>query len=78
MHHWSGIIQSKDIGEASFTELVYVNALAVYTTITQYVHEASHVAIKWPNDILLHEKKVAGSLLECGAFDSTGKPDGLY
>jgi BirA family biotin operon repressor/biotin-[acetyl-CoA-carboxylase] ligase len=72
--YWSGIIQSKDIGEASFTELVYVNALAVYKTITQYVHEASQVAIKWPNDILLQEKKVAGSLLECGAFDSTGKP----
>jgi BirA family biotin operon repressor/biotin-[acetyl-CoA-carboxylase] ligase len=73
--YWSGIIQSKDIGEASFTELVYVNALAVYNTITQHIHEASHAAIKWPNDILVHEKKIAGSLLECGAFDSTGKPE---
>ncbi|MDR3114156.1 MAG: biotin--[acetyl-CoA-carboxylase] ligase [Treponema sp.] len=72
--YWSGIIQSKDIGEASFTELVYVNALAVYHAITQYMPEASQAAIKWPNDIVVAEKKIAGSLLECGAFDSAGKP----
>ncbi|MDR1956666.1 MAG: biotin--[acetyl-CoA-carboxylase] ligase [Treponema sp.] len=70
---WSGIIQLKDIGRP-FTELVYVNALAVYNTITQYIDAPAQAAIKWPNDILLHEKKVAGSLLECGKFDAQGKP----
>jgi BirA family biotin operon repressor/biotin-[acetyl-CoA-carboxylase] ligase len=72
--YWSGIIQAKDIGDAPFTELVYVNALAVYNAITQCIDAGSQTAIKWPNDILLHEKKVAGSLLECGHFDGAGKP----
>ncbi|MDR1030644.1 MAG: biotin--[acetyl-CoA-carboxylase] ligase [Treponema sp.] len=72
--YWSGIVQSKDIGDAPFTELVYVNAVAVYHAITRCIGAEAQLAIKWPNDILLHEKKVAGSLLECGSFDHGGKP----
>ncbi|MDR2394536.1 MAG: biotin--[acetyl-CoA-carboxylase] ligase [Treponema sp.] len=71
--YWSGIIQAKDIGAARFSDLVYVNALAVYHTIAQYTDE-SQIAIKWPNDMLFREKKIAGSLLECGAIDGRGKP----
>ncbi|MDR2633107.1 MAG: biotin--[acetyl-CoA-carboxylase] ligase [Treponema sp.] len=72
--YWSGIIQAKDLGEARFSDLVYVNALAVYHAIARYTEGGSQVAIKWPNDMLLQEKKIAGSLLECGAFDERGKP----
>jgi BirA family biotin operon repressor/biotin-[acetyl-CoA-carboxylase] ligase len=72
--YWSCIIQGKDLGNASFTELVYVNALALYKAIVQCTGEDVQTAIKWPNDILLAEKKISGSLLECGSFDRWGKP----
>ncbi len=38
-----------------------ITALALYDTLCQYI---SKPEIKWPNDILVHNKKIAGVLIE--------------
>lgn len=40
-------------------------ALAVAATIRPLVGSAGHVAVKWPNDIYVDNRKIAGILLEC-------------
>ena len=41
----------------------FVAALAIYDTLAEYV-APELLSIKWPNDVLLHGKKVSGILLE--------------
>lgn len=48
----------------SLGELVYANALAVLSACRQVTGDTTPFALKWPNDLLLHGRKVAGSLLE--------------
>lgn len=43
--------------------LSLVSSLAVLATIKEF-HNSSAVKIKWPNDILWHDKKLCGSLIE--------------
>ena len=45
-----------------------IASLAVCKTLTDFCH-IDHVKIKWPNDIYVHDKKIAGILIEhqiCG------------
>ena len=63
---WSAIVR---IGPEHFDipfnrRLVYINALAVYNTIQKFIDDRASLSIKWPNDILLNEKKISGSLME--------------
>jgi BirA family biotin operon repressor/biotin-[acetyl-CoA-carboxylase] ligase len=44
-------------------QLSFVAALAVFDSIRRYAPRAN-VAVKWPNDILIDGKKIAGLLLE--------------
>ncbi len=41
-----------------------VTALAVLNTINPFMDEGKEVKIKWPNDILVNGKKIAGILIE--------------
>jgi len=50
---------------ASAAKLSFVAALAVADTLTQYI-ETSLVQIKWPNDVLVDNRKICGILLESG------------
>ena len=45
--------------------LYEITALAVYDLLAQYLTDSQFdIKIKWPNDILVNEKKVAGILIE--------------
>ena len=44
-------------------ELSFVISLAVADTVEDLTHKSS-VALKWPNDVLVNKKKIAGILLE--------------
>lgn len=52
------------ISSSNFSQIVSLNhtvALAIYDFIKKYVKE---VKIKWPNDIIIRDKKVGGILIE--------------
>lgn len=49
------------------SQLTFVAALAVYDLVGRYV-PPSLVSIKWPNDVLLDNRKVSGILLESGSL----------
>ncbi len=59
LYYWDGpLAQSAQLG--------FVAALAVIETASQWVQQPQALAIKWPNDILLGDAKLAGILLESG------------
>lgn len=49
--------------------LPFLCAIAVADAIT--IITQLHPTLKWPNDVLIHEKKVAGILIETGSFETT-------
>lgn len=61
---------------AKAAELGFVAALAIYDTLGTIGEPGHQVHCKWPNDILLNDRKVAGILLEAetgpGAGDAPG------
>lgn len=52
-----------DRDPATFAQLSFVAGLAVYHALSDYADE-NVLALKWPNDVLLAGKKIAGLLLE--------------
>ena len=51
----------------SLANLTFVAALAVHDVIDDLLHAKAvgrHVSLKWPNDVLIEGRKVAGILLE--------------
>lgn len=62
---------SLDCDLAKLSGLSLVCSLAVLATI-QALHPSPHSKIKWPNDILWHDKKLCGSLIEINA-ESNGQ-----
>ncbi|WP_143689268.1 biotin--[acetyl-CoA-carboxylase] ligase [Wolbachia endosymbiont of Nilaparvata lugens] len=53
--------QVKDISK--LTELTFVTAVAVGNTLLSFIAD-SNVQYKWPNDVLIDDKKISGILLE--------------
>ena len=46
-------------------QLSFVSALAIHSTINEFRHEdSSEVMLKWPNDIIINNKKCGGILIE--------------
>lgn len=59
LYHWPGPL-------AGSAQLGFAAVLAVVDTAAHWVREPQALRIKWPNDIVLHEAKLAGILLESG------------
>jgi BirA family biotin operon repressor/biotin-[acetyl-CoA-carboxylase] ligase len=55
-------------------QLVHVHALAVLRTVRGALGTGGELGLKWPNDLLLNDGKVAGSLLEAGGPFTAGRP----
>ena len=49
----------------------FVAALAVHDCLAGFVGDRCNLALKWPNDVLVENCKVAGILLECVASGGT-------
>lgn len=62
---WSIILRPQDNWRNSY-EILFVNALAVRQSIVDVIGQAEELKVKWPNDIILNDKKLAGSLINCG------------
>ena len=60
----------KPIAEAS--KLSFVASLAAADTVQQYAANLN-VQVKWPNDVLLCDKKIVGILLESNSTDLAGE-----
>lgn len=53
-----------DISENDWPLLSFVSALSVGRTLQKYIGSNNILNYKWPNDVLLNSKKIAGILLE--------------
>ncbi len=45
-------------------DLTFVAAISVQETIESFSHKQNKVQVKWPNDVMLNERKCSGILLE--------------
>ena len=50
--------------ESQFAQRSFITALAVRDTIIEFEVPPDFIALKWPNDVLIDNKKVAGILLQ--------------
>jgi len=66
----TSLILRPEVPLSRLGELSFVAALAVYDALGSLGEPGHQVHLKWPNDVLLNEKKVAGLLLET---ESAGK-----
>lgn len=60
---------------SKFTDITFVASVAVHTCIRDVCGQNTNVEIKWPNDILVEGKKVAGILIETGGAFLTSQPE---
>ncbi len=65
LYHWSGPL-------AASAQLGFAAALAVAAALDAWLEVNRKVAIKWPNDVLVENAKIAGILLESGAAPGGG------
>jgi BirA family biotin operon repressor/biotin-[acetyl-CoA-carboxylase] ligase len=72
---YTSLILRPDVPIAEAAQLSFVAALAVYDTLGSIGPAGHQVLCKWPNDVLLNEKKVAGILMESEGGDANTPAD---
>lgn len=65
-HVYQSLIVQPKVPISQCFGLAFVTAIAVHNTLIQYGIGPDRLALKWPNDVLLDGKKVAGILVESG------------
>lgn len=58
------IHMSFDVKYGKQEHLSYIVSYALFKTIKYFINNFANIAIKWPNDILINKKKVAGIIIE--------------
>ena len=71
---YASLILRPDVPIAEAAQLGFVAGNAIYDTIGEVLEPGYQCQLKWPNDVLLNERKVAGLLLESRAAGA-GVPD---
>lgn len=61
---YCSLIMRPDVALAKAAELSFVAGLAVFDALGSVGEPGHRVHLKWPNDVLLNDRKVAGLLLE--------------
>jgi len=72
--YMSVIYKNDYIRKDTIPLLSQVAGLALYNYLKQYIEEAE-IILKWPNDILVNEKKICGILVETSYIGE--RPDGI-
>ncbi|GHF28622.1 biotin--[acetyl-CoA-carboxylase] ligase [Kordiimonas sediminis] len=67
---YSSLLWRPALKPADLSALPYITALAVRDTIVSFGVDSARVTCKWPNDLLLDEKKVTGILIESSVKQS--------
>lgn len=70
---WS-IILRPDRTWHVFSDIVYINALAIRDVLLTLCGHRIDLKFKWPNDLMVDGRKVGGSLLESGGMWNEGRP----
>ncbi|HFC04331.1 MAG TPA: biotin--[acetyl-CoA-carboxylase] ligase [Rhizobiales bacterium] len=61
------------VAPATASQVSFVTALALHDACAGFLSGQSELSLKWPNDVLLNERKLAGILLETVPCNDTGK-----
>ncbi len=56
------------VSEEDLGQVVILSAVAVAQTVRSFLKNA-HIGVKWPNDVMVNNKKIAGILFEKGPRD---------
>ncbi|NQU62477.1 MAG: biotin--[acetyl-CoA-carboxylase] ligase [Rhodospirillales bacterium] len=71
---YCSLVLRPEVSAGKASELSFIAALALFDALGTVGEPGHQVFCKWPNDILLNERKVAGILLEAETSGS-GNPD---